>query len=585
VARAIRRLHDTGCLHGDLGNQNILLGPLPAVPAAAARAVYFIDLNRARCDRPLSLRDRARDLSRLWLPSDFRRVFFEMYWEAPPPPLFLRHERLCRALFAWHTLTRHLRHPLRRRRAAVAGGVSSSSSPCRPAGYPAPREQWVWDSRSEQPVPTLRPRDRHRHISPTRLPRLLAATLPALPALWSHWRALRREAFAAPVQFHRAVMVALSGEAASFEREAALARELGVRDLFLRFHHHDAPARRRSRLAAATALTDEGFHLAGGLLQDRRAVRDPASWAAFCHQTLAHIGWQLDWLEFGHAINRVKWGIWGLEDYGRLLRCLPELRQTYPGVKLTGPAVIDFECEHVLAALRELPPGCAWDALSMHLYVDRRGAPENRQWRFDTLDKFAVARAVARASSRRCADALIVSELNWPLQGTGVYSPVGAPYVSPGPRRGDPSVSEEEYADYLIRYLLLASCSGLVRQTVVWRLAAHGFGLVDDRAPGGWRRRPAFRALLCWQETLAGGSFVRREAVAQADGRCVYLLRCSDAAGAPLLVGWSHGGAVEASAPFRLLRARDALGASVPLPSDARLRLGPRPIYAWGAEN
>lgn len=584
VVRAIRRLHDAGFQHRDLGNQNILLGPLPAAPAAAPRAVCFIDLNRARCGgRPLSPRGRARDLSRLYLPSDFRRVFFEMYWETTPPPLFLRHERRCRALFAWHTLTRRLRHPLRHFRGAAAGASSSSSS-SRAANYPAPREQWVWDSRSQQPVPTLRPRDRRRHISPTRLPRLLGATLPALPALMCHWRALRREAFAGPVPFHRSVLVALSGEAASFEQEVALARELGIRDLFLRFHHHDAPAQRRSRLAAATALTDAGFHLAGGLLQDRRAVRDPASWAAFCHQTLTHIGWHLDWLEFGHAINRVKWGIWGFEDYGRLLRCLPELRQAYPGVKLTGPAVIDFECEHALEALRELPPDCAWDALSMHLYVDRRGAPENRQWGFDALGKFAMARAVARAAAPRCADALIVSEINWPLLGTGVYSPVGAPHVSPGVRRGDPSVSEEDYADYLIRYLLLASCSGLARQVVVWRLAAHGFGLVDDRDPGGWRRRPAFRALQQWQRTLAGGSFVRREAVAQADPRRVYLLRCRDAAGAPLLVGWSHGAAVEAVTPFRLLRARDAMGESVSLPSDARLRLGPRPIYAWGVE-
>lgn len=577
VARAIRGLHDSGCLHRDLGNQNILLGaPRAAAGGGWTRDVFFIDLNRARCGEPPSPRARGRDLSRIALPSDFRRVFLEMYWQAPPPRAFLRHERRCRAVFAWHTLTRRLRHPLRSLRDAC------SSSPASAGDYPAPRDQWVWDSRSGQPVPTLRPRDRHRHYHAARLPRLVAGTLPALPALLRHYPALRREAFALPTPIRHAVAVAISADPAVFGQERALARELGIRDLFVRFHHHETPRQRRERLAAALELVEEGFHLSGGLLQDRRAVRDPASWEAFCRQVLDHAGWQFDWLEFGHAINRVKWGIWGFEDYRRLLRCLPALRQDHPGIRLVGPAVNDFEFEHVLAALRELPPGCAWDALSLHLYVDRRGAPENRQTGFDTLAKFALGRAMARASGGRCADELIVSEVNWPLKGTGVYSPVGAPYESPGPRRRDPSVTEDEHADYLLRYILLATCSGLVRQTVVWRLAAHGFGLVDDRAPGGWRRRPAFQALRVWREVLSGGRFLRREPVPGADPRRVYLLRCESAAGEPLLVGWAHGAPLETAVPFRLRRACDALGVPVALRSDARLRLGARPVYAWG---
>ncbi|MDD5705467.1 MAG: lipopolysaccharide kinase InaA family protein, partial [Kiritimatiellae bacterium] len=203
VAHAVRRLHDAGCRHRDLGNQNILLGPPPATPEQR-REVYFIDLNRARCGRALSSRDRARDLSRIALPSDLLRVFFGMYWQAPPPRAFRRCERLHRALFAGHTLTRRLRHPLRRDRVAAAASRV-------PSGYPAPREQWVWDARSAQPIPTLRPHDRYRHIAPTQLPWLLAGAIPAAPAVYRHWMALRREAFATPVPIHRAVAVALSG--------------------------------------------------------------------------------------------------------------------------------------------------------------------------------------------------------------------------------------------------------------------------------------------------------------------------------------------------------------------------------------
>lgn len=52
VAQAVRRLHDAGFQHRDLGNQNILLGPGATM---AERRVYFIDLNRGVCHaRPLT---------------------------------------------------------------------------------------------------------------------------------------------------------------------------------------------------------------------------------------------------------------------------------------------------------------------------------------------------------------------------------------------------------------------------------------------------------------------------------------------------------------------------------------------------
>ena len=73
-----------------------------------------------------------------------------MYWEAPPPREFLEAERAARRAFAWHTATRRLRHPLRRR--------APSPEPV----YPAPPDIWIWDPKSEQAVSTMRSRDRRR---------------------------------------------------------------------------------------------------------------------------------------------------------------------------------------------------------------------------------------------------------------------------------------------------------------------------------------------------------------------------------------------------------------------------------------
>ena len=44
----------------------------------------------------------------------------------------------------------------------------------------------------------------------------------------------------------------------------------------------------------------------------------------------------------------------------------------------------------------------------------------------------------------------------------------------------------------MIRYLLIALCSGMVERVYWRRLVARGFGLIDDVEPGTWRPRPAF---------------------------------------------------------------------------------------------
>ena len=109
VAEGVRRLHDAGCAHGDLGNQNIEL----VREGDAFSGVAFLDLNRARFGRALSVADRAGDLARLCLPYGLYGDFFHLYWRGDVPPAFLRAYRLRRFLFSLHGLTRPFRHPLR----------------------------------------------------------------------------------------------------------------------------------------------------------------------------------------------------------------------------------------------------------------------------------------------------------------------------------------------------------------------------------------------------------------------------------------------------------------------------------------
>ena len=260
-----------------------------------------------------------------------------------------------------------------------------------------------------------------------------------------------------------------------------------------------------------------------------------------------------------------------------LMRDVADVVLDFPQARLTGPAVIDFEWHQLAAALDSLPPDLNLSALSHHLYVDRRGAPENRQGRHDLVGKLAVLRAFAGLHPR-CAERVVVSETNWPLLGTGVWSAVGSPYVSPGERRNDPSVSEDDYAAYLIRYYLLALASGLADRVYWWKLSAHGFGLLDP-AVRPWRRRPAFDALATLLRSTAGRTFVRRES--DDTGR-ISLVFASDADARELHVTWRNGPAADTPLPFAVEQAEDMMGR--PLPVASSFAVGPAPLYLIRAD-
>ncbi len=213
-------------------------------------------------------------------------------------------------------------------------------------------------------------------------------------------------------------------------------------------------------------------------------------------------------------------------------------------------------------------------ALTHHLYVDRRGSPETPQGRFAALEKFALARALAG----RAGDRLIVTEFNWPLEGTGVFSPVGAPYVSPGVRHNDPSVSEQEAAAYLLRYVLIAICSGLVERVFWWRLAAFGYGLVDDSA-ADWRERPSFRVLEVLLARLDTSEFTERSvAAASPVGTEGILYRFEMPGGRHWWMAYTVAGSCRIPVPPGVTQATTAFGDVLVL-DGACVELGMMPVY------
>jgi hypothetical protein len=177
--------------------------------------------------------------------------------------------------------------------------------------------------------------------------------------------------------------------------------------------------------------------------------------------------------------------------------------------------------------------------------------------------KLALWRAVVDRSLREPRGCWI-TEFNWPLEGTGRYSP--AP--------GKPSVTEEVQANYLVRYFVIGASSGLVERMYWWQLAAPGYGLIDNRM-SDWRRRPGYFALQTLVRFVEGSRFEGKTAGAPAE---IYNFRKGSD---DFAVCWTVRGAVDHIFPRapRLVVGLD--GRESPAASGSAIRIEERPQYVF----
>lgn len=565
VAAEVARMHDAGVWHLDLGNQNILL---TRADDDTWTDVRFIDLDRARVLDRLELRHRARDISRIALPSGFLRIFRQMYFAgAPIPAEYLQWESTYRWRHALHSGTRKYRHPirtLRKRESAPAVGV------------PKGQELWIWDDLSAQAIGTRERSARYSGYPWANAFHIVRGLTRGTRPVLARYRELLDGAFQGEVDLAGRVGIAVGTEDGVTPQEQPLIAALGG-PVLLRLYRHESRQRQARVVADARRLQAAGHPVYLALVQDRACIREPRLWGDFVEEWLPQFSGIAGQVEIGHAVNRVKWGIWDLREYRAMVEVVAKVAARCGPFRLTGPAAIDFEYHFLAGFLDVLPQDGTIDALSHHLYVDRRGAPENRQGRFAAVEKFALARAFAEWSPAVRSGRLIVSEVNWPVRGTGVHSPVCAPYIDPARAASDMrGVDEESGADFAVRYYALALCSGLVDSVYWWRLAARGYGLVDDGATP-WRPRAGYAALRHFAQRLGNATYVGR--VASPDGS--WALRFRLPAGGEVVMAWAHPRPVPWQPPF----AYDAMLSRDGAPLDDPRRgavLGSAPLYFTG---
>lgn len=521
VAPAVRGLHDAGFMHGDLGNQNILL---EESGGEGQLRPYFIDLNRSRqFQRPLTDRQKAKDLARIALPAKYLQIFHAIYNHGYNLPKTLADaEKRERRRFWAHRRRSRWRHPIRNFRYKKEHGSKTD--------YPPDKDLWLWDDKTAQPMVALSRAEKWRSRNLVDSVHTIAAVLISGPKIFSAYRKQLDSTFSSPVYLKNRFGIALNASEGYLKAERTLLSDLGDPPVLIRFYHHQTSEHWKLGLELVGQLHEEGVEVSIAILQDRDAILRPDSWESFVTSIVSEVGDKVEHIEIAHAINRTKWGVWSSSDLKSLFQPIARLQQRFPKIRFMGPSCIDFEYHSLVSALADLPKGLRFDSLSHLLYVDRRGAPEGKQGWFSTVEKSALLKAIA-TSSNVVENKVVISEVNWPLKGSGIWSPVSCPYQTKDQPEHPVAQTAQDYAEFMIRYLVLTVCSGHVDQVFWWRLSAHGYGIVDDL--NNFSPRPAFHALRFFMSLLGNATFLKRLETDEDS----YLLEFS-AAGKRVMMGW-----------------------------------------------
>ena len=158
------------------------------------------------------------------------------------------------------------------------------------------------------------------------------------------------------------------------------------------------------------------------IMQDREHVEDAELLKRDLDTIFERFKNLVDIFEIGTTINRAKWGFFSVDEYSRFYKVAYDLKMSkYKDIKLIGSGVIDFEYHFTAHTLFNLY-NYRYDGVSSLLYVDRRGAPENKQIIFTLLDKIALLSSIV-SLSLKTKNELHITETNWPLSGTAPYAP------------------------------------------------------------------------------------------------------------------------------------------------------------------
>ena len=234
------------------------------------------------------------------------------------------------------------------------------------------------------------------------------------------------------------------------------------------------------------------------ILQDRENIQDSKLLNYNLDLIFSKFQNSVDMFEIGTTINRAKWGFFSVNEYANFYKVAYDLQQNkYKNIKLIGSGVIDFEYHFSIHTLFNLTK-YKFNGVSSLLYVDRRGAPENMQMGFALADKIALLNTIIWLSPKS-SNELHITETNWPISNTAPFAPTSE----------HECVSEDSYADFMLRYHLLSFASQQVDSLSWHQLVAPGYGLIDNRQD--IRKRSAYNTYKFMLQNLKNAQFLRMD--------------------------------------------------------------------------
>ncbi len=343
---------------------------------------------------------------------------------------------------------------------------------------------FIWDNDSDQPY-QLKDRSFKKTMRKKELPSLLAtvvSTLFILPVGMLLQGLIPKRTIATDNFFGMSINLDKEPEATK-----ELVKELGLTTILIRFPLWEM-ARLHEYVAFVQHYSDKKIIL--NVMQDREHIEDLTLLQEDIKTVFTAFAPLVDGFQIGSTINRAKWGFFSVREYLRFYATAYTVKQSdFPYIRLLGPSVIDFEYHFSVHALFNFFR-LRYDAVSALLYVDRRGAPENTQMGYDLIKKIDLMDALATLSPKAKRE-LYITETNWPISNTAPFAPTSE----------HECVSEEAYANFMVRYYLLAFASQKVERVYWHQLVAPGYGLVDNR--NGLHKRSAFDAFKTMHTLLA----------------------------------------------------------------------------------
>lgn len=244
------------------------------------------------------------------------------------------------------------------------------------------------------------------------------------------------------------------------------------------------------------------------IMQDREHIEDLELLKNNLRKIFNELNPYVDIFEIGSTINRAKWGFFSVDEYNQFFKVAYDLKKDeFENITLIGSGVIDFEYHFTSHTIFNFSR-YMYDGISALLYVDRRGAPENTQMGFTLSDKIALLSTMVWLSPKT-KQILHITETNWPLKATAPYAPTSEKEC----------VNLQDYADFMLRYYLLAFASQQVDSVSWHQLIAKGYGLVNNI--DGIQKYPAFQTYKNMIKHLQNAKFLRMDIK-----RGYYILQC-----------------------------------------------------------